>query len=153
AGEGWMLMKELLQKEGLTEEKEEPLFKRKYILLIAGIAASVLLLIMITLPFQLNNKAQNAGISNNIVSEGQHQKSNKVRILLTEQLDAQQSLSRPVAKTKINLNASNIVLISKETNKKYLDSLVRMSLKKKQLLSSNEILLDDPLKIEGVKDS
>ncbi|HEY9341089.1 MAG TPA: hypothetical protein VIQ23_05880 [Hanamia sp.] len=154
ADEGWLQMKELLRKEGLTEEKTVPVsfLKRSRLFLI--IAACLLAFVICLYPFQLQNIFKSSHLGDKFFIENQvGNKEHNTHIIKEEIINERSKLpGKMVNPKRIILSSSNIVYVpSGKNDPLFLDSLVKASLAKKVHGQPTGFVTD--LKITGQTDS
>jgi hypothetical protein len=154
ADEGWLQMKELLRKEGLTEEKTVPVsfLKRSHLFFI--IAASLLIFIICLYPFQLQNIFKSLHVRDEFFIENQVRNNEPNMHIVKEEVIKEPSKlrSKMVNPKRIILNSSHIVYVpSGKNDPLFLDSLAKASLAKK--VHSQPTGFAKDLKITGQTDS
>jgi hypothetical protein len=154
ADEGWLQMKELLRKEGLTEEKKAPVLFLKNPRLFLIIAACLLASVICLYPFQLQNIFKTSHLADEDFVENQvRNKEPDTHIVKEETIKGPSKLQGKMVNPKrIILNSSNIVYVpSGKNDPLFLDSLVKASLAKKVYGQPTGFIID--FKITGQKDS
>jgi hypothetical protein len=154
ADEGWLQMKELLRKEGLTEEKTVPVSFLKRSRLFFIIAACLLAFVICLYPFQLQKIFKSSHLGEKFFIENQvRNKEHNTHIIKEEIVNEQSKLQgKMVNPKKIILNSSNMVYVpSGKNDPLFLDSLVKVSLAKKVYGQPTGFVTD--LKIPGQTDS
>jgi hypothetical protein len=147
-------MKELLRKEGLTEEKTVPVsfLKRSHLFFI--IAASLLIFIICLYPFQLQNIFKSLHVRDEFFIENQVRNNEPNMHIVKEEVIKEPSKlrSKMVNPKRIILNSSNIVYVpSGKNDPLFLDSLAKASLAKK--IHGQPTVFVAELKIIGQTDS
>ncbi|HEV2832079.1 MAG TPA: hypothetical protein VGW31_08865 [Hanamia sp.] len=154
ADEGWLQMKELLRKEGLTKEKKAPVPFLKNPRLFLIIAACLLAFVICLYPFQLQNIFKTSHLADEDFVENQvRNKEPDTHIVKEETIKGPSKLQGKMVNSKrIILNSSNIVYVpSGKNDPLFLDSLVKASLAKKLYGQPTGFATD--LKITGQTDS
>lgn len=144
ADEGWLQMKELLRKEGLTEVETVPASFLKRARPFLVIAACLIAFVICWYPFQLQNVTpKSSHVANKILDENQARTNEP----------AKQGIKKEMIDPKrIILNSSNTVYVPYGTNDPlFLDSLVKMSLTKK--VHGQPVGFVANITIMGLKDS
>jgi hypothetical protein len=154
ADEGWLQMKELLRKEGLTEEKTVPVSFPKRSRLFFIIAACLLAFVICLYPFQLQNIFKTSHLADeDFVENKVRNKEPDTHILKEKTIKERSKLpGKMINPKRIILNSSNTVYVpSSKNDPLFLDSLVKVSLAKKVYSQPTGFVTD--LKIIGQTDS